>query len=273
MKNNTFLRIISLVRPYKGRVALSILFAMLFAASSGATLAMILPIFDDILGANPGEATTHDLGYAMSATVVPKIGSAWNSLARGDFSSAAGHTADIPGAFLQGIGLASPRQALLAVIITMVSMILIKNLSCFLQSFFVASVEEGMLRDLRLRVYSHLLRLDLGYFAKSRSGELTSRLTADVVRIKGTVTQSLISSVREILLLVVYFSLALWVSWKLTLVTLAVLPPQHGPYHHAGKEPQAEKPQGPAENGGFRQLPHGNHHRGPCGKGIRHGDL
>lgn len=225
MKNNTFLRIISLVRPYKGRVALSILFAMLFAASSGATLAMILPIFDDILGGNPGEATTHDLGYAMSATVVPKIESAWNSLAGGHLSSAGAQAAGIPGAFLDGISLASPRQALLAVIITMVSMILIKNLSCFLQSFFVASVEEGMLRDLRLRVYSHLLRLDLGYFARSRSGELTSRLTADVVRIKGTVTQSLISSIREILLLVVYFSLALWVSWKLTLVTLAVLPP------------------------------------------------
>lgn len=223
-KSGIFLRTLSFARPYRWSVVLSILFAMLFAASSGATLAMILPIFDDVLG---GREDQYDLslGQAMSETVEPKLAAAGEALSAGDFSLAGTELAGVPGAFMEALHRSSPSQALLAVIVTMVVMIFIKNLSFFLQTYFVSTVEEGMLRDLRLSVYNHLLKLDLGYFARSRSGELTSRLTADVVRIKGTVTQSLISAVRQALLLAVYFSLTLWVSWKLTMVTLLVLPP------------------------------------------------
>jgi subfamily B ATP-binding cassette protein MsbA len=223
-KPGVFLRTVSFALPYKWSVVLSILFAMVFAASSGATLAMILPIFDDVLGEGAGDSRL-SLGEAFSLTVEPAAGEAWNALSGGRPGEAGVAASRLPGAFLDAMHLASPSQALLAVIAAMIAMILIKNLACFLETYFVSTVEEGMLRDLRLTVYNHLLKLDLGYFARSRSGELTSRLTADVVRIKGTVTQSLISAVRQFLLLAVYFSLTLWVSWKLTMITLLVLPP------------------------------------------------
>lgn len=225
MKKNIFLRTLALAGPYKGRTALAILFAILFAVSSGATLAMILPIFDDVLGARDPDGLSLDLGEAMSRTVTPEWESFTSSLSSGDMSGAGGALRNLPGAFMEGIHLSAPSQALLAVVIAVVFLILVKNLAQFFQTFFVASVEEGMLRDLRVRVYRHLLKLDLKYFAKSRSGELTSRLTADVVRIKGTVTQSMVSALRQFFLLGMYFTLTFWVSWKLTLVTLAVLPP------------------------------------------------
>ncbi|MFA6619277.1 MAG: ABC transporter ATP-binding protein, partial [Candidatus Neomarinimicrobiota bacterium] len=223
-KTGVFIRTLSFAAPYRWSVVLSIFFAMIFAASSGATLAIILPVFDDVLGGRDDNSAL-SLGEAMSSTVTPQLHRAGEALSEWDVSEAGAALVSIPGAFLSCLHVASPSQALLAVIITMIAMIIIKNISYFLQTYFVSFVEEGMLRDLRLKVYSHLLKLDLGYFARSRSGELTSRLTADVVRIKSTVTQSLISSVRQILLLAVYFSLTLWVSWKLTLVTLLVLPP------------------------------------------------
>ena len=206
-------------------MALALFFALVFAASSGATLAMLLPIFDDVFSAGQENGSSLDLGQAMSQTLLPHLEGFKNSLFSWDTSSMLDNLRSIPGAFLEGIHMASPSQALLAVIITIVSLILIKNISLFLQTFFIASVEEGMLRDLRVRVYSHLLKLDLGYFARSRSGELTTRVTADVVRIKRTVTQSLITLVRQFFLLVVYFAITMWVSWRLTLVTIAVLPP------------------------------------------------
>lgn len=225
MKNNTFLRILAMVRPYKGRMALALLFALIFAASSGATLAMLLPIFDDVLGTREGTDSTLSIEQAMSQTFVPRFQEFMDSFSSGDSSSILENAKALPGAFLEGIHISAPSQALLAVIITLVSLILIKNMAFFLQTFFVAFVEEGMLRDLRVRVYSHLLKLDLGFFARSRSGELTTRITADVVRIKRTVTQSLITLVRQFFLLGVYFLITMWVSWKLTLVTIAVLPP------------------------------------------------
>ena len=225
MKNNIFFRILIMAGPYKGRVALALLFALIFAASSGATLAMLLPIFDDILGAGGNTESTIDLNTAMSQTLYPRLDELKSAFLSGNTSAFKESALEVPGAFLDGIHNSSPSQALLAVIITIITLILIKNLAFFLQTYFIASVEEGMLRDLRVNVYSHLLKLDLGYFAKSRSGELTSRLTADVVRIKTTVTQSLITLIREIFLIIIYFIITVWVSWKLTLVTLAVLPP------------------------------------------------
>ncbi|MEA3267222.1 MAG: ABC transporter transmembrane domain-containing protein, partial [Candidatus Fermentibacteria bacterium] len=225
MKNNTFLRILAMVKPYKGRIVLALLFALIFAASSGATLAMLLPIFDDVFGTREGTDSTLSIEQAMSQTLVPRFQEFTDSFSSGDSSSIFENAKALPGAFLEGIHISAPSQALLAVIITIVSLILIKNMAFFLQTFFVAYVEEGMLRDLRARVYSHLLTLDLGFFARSRSGELTTRITADVVRIKRTVTKSLITLVRQFFLLGVYFLITMWVSWKLTLVTLAVLPP------------------------------------------------
>ncbi|MCD4708909.1 MAG: ATP-binding cassette domain-containing protein [Candidatus Sabulitectum sp.] len=225
MKNNTFLRTLFMVKPYRGRVALALLFALIFAASSGATLAMLLPIFDDVLGTREGVESTLSFDQAMSQTMMPVLKEFKHSVLSGDTSSALENAKDLPGAFLEGIHISSPSQALLAVIVTIISLISIKNIAFFLQTYFIASVEEGMLRDLRVKVYSHLLKLDLGYFAGSRSGELTARITADVVRIKRTVTQSLITLVRQFFLLGIYFFITLWVSWKLTLVTIAVLPP------------------------------------------------
>ncbi len=225
MKNNIFLRILVMAQPYKGRVALALLFALIFAASSGATLAMLLPIFDDVLGAREDTDSSLSLDQAMSQTFIPCLEEFSSSILSGNTSSTLEKAKALPGAFLEGIHISSPSQALLAVIITIVFLILIKNMAFFLQTFFIASVEEGMLRDLRVKVYSHLIKLDLGYFARSRSGELTTRITADVVRIKKTVTQSLITLVRQILLLGIYFFITMWVSWKLTLVTIAVLPP------------------------------------------------
>ncbi len=225
MKNNIFLRILAMASPYRGRVTLALLFALIFAASSGATLAMLLPIFDDVLGAGGSPDSSMDIQTAMSQTLYPSLAELKTAFLSGDTSLLMEKARAVPGAFLEGIHISAPSQALLAVIVIIITLILIKNLAFFLQTFFIAAVEEGMLRDLRVKVYAHMLRLDLGYFARSRSGELTTRLTADVVRIKRTVTQSLITLIRQLFLLLIYFGITLWVSWKLTLVTIAVLPP------------------------------------------------
>ena len=45
--------------------------------------------------------------------------------------------------------------------------------------FFVTLLGEKVVADLRTRLYTHLLGLDAGFYDRSRSGELVSRLTAD----------------------------------------------------------------------------------------------
>src|SRR5690606_39209637 len=53
--------------------------------------------------------------------------------------------------------------------------------------FFVSLLGERVVADLRERLYSHLIGLDMGFHDRSRSGELVSRLTADAELLRGVI--------------------------------------------------------------------------------------
>lgn len=218
-------RILKLVKPYGGLVALAVSFAVAFALCSGASLGMILPVFDDVFS-RAGEAST---GPALLDLLQTRLGEPWSGiwsgLARFDFPSAVASGKAFGEAIRGCLHSAPPSQALVAVVAAIVALIVFKNIAGFLQTFFLARVEQGVLLDLRKKLYEHLLRLDLEFFARSRSGEILSRMTADVDRLKGAISEALINVVKQGTLLLVFFLIALWASWRLTLITLVVLPP------------------------------------------------
>lgn len=223
--NPVFRRLIAYARPYRGRVWLAIFFSVVFALSSGATLGMILPLFDDVLTQRDSVEEAPGLREALQR----EAGQPWRSFVESagnlDARAAAGHLSDTGKALRNALRTASPGQALFAVISIVVGLILLKNFSAFMQAFHLTLVEERMLEDLRRQVYGHILKLHLGFFTGSRTGELTTLLTADVMRIKGAVTQSLVTALKEVVLLLVFLGLALMASWRLTLVALLVFPP------------------------------------------------
>jgi subfamily B ATP-binding cassette protein MsbA len=101
----------------------------------------------------------------------------------------------------------------------------IKNLFNYGQMYLIASVEQRVIKDLRDRLYSHLHKLPLSFFHSQKTGRLISRITNDVTMIRGTITAVFSNVVRDTLLLFVCLFLVFWASWKLALVSLAVLPP------------------------------------------------
>jgi subfamily B ATP-binding cassette protein MsbA len=220
-----FRRLIAFAGPYRGRVWLAVFFSVVFALSSGATLGMILPLFDDVLTRRDSSGTAPDL----SDVIRDEAGASWNGFVRdvssGNPAGAAANLSDAGKALRNGLRMADPNQSLVAVIAVVVGLILMKNLAAFLQAFHLTMVEERMLEDLRRGIYDHILKLHLGFFTGSRTGELTTLLTADVMRIKGAVTQSLVNALKEAVLLVVFLVLALLASWRLTMVALLVFPP------------------------------------------------
>lgn len=219
------IRVLALVKPYRRLVALAFLCAAVFAASSGASLGMILPVFDDVF-ARAGDPVSGaglvDLLREKTAGPGSDLLDALGRLSPGGVVRAGG---DMVSAVRGAMAEAPPGQVLLGVVGVIVCLILLKNLAGILQEFLLASVEQGVLYDLRKALYSHLLHLDLDFFARSRSGELLSRLTADVDRLKGAITEALVNVAKQVILLAVFLGIALWASWKLTLVTLLVLPP------------------------------------------------
>lgn len=78
--------------------------------------------------------------------------------------------------------------------------------------------------DLRVKVYAHLHRLDLDYFAESRTGDLTYRLTEDIDRIGEVIGKFFHQFVPSVLQLVFILAYMIYLNWVLTITVLVVAP-------------------------------------------------
>ncbi len=83
---------------------------------------------------------------------------------------------------------------------------------------------ERVVADLRQRIYRHLHRLGLRFYANQRIGDLTSRLTNDVGTIRQAVTSALVESFTQTLMLVGSVALMVMLNWRLSLLIFVVVP-------------------------------------------------
>jgi ATP-binding cassette, subfamily B, bacterial MsbA len=227
MKNrkSTLRRILSFARSYWRSITAAIVCMLLFAFFSGASLGMILPLFDDVLSRQDAGAPSENLWTALDRNVgssLDDLGSAVVGLRTAD-ASAAGR--EVIEGVRVSLRTADRMQVLALVIGALVVLTILKNLLGFLQTFFLVKVEQGVVTDVRGKLYSHLLNLDMGFYTSSRSGDIIARFTSDVGNMNWALTEMLMSIPREVALLIIYLLLALWASWQLALVTLLVFPP------------------------------------------------
>ena len=111
------------------------------------------------------------------------------------------------------------RLALLAIVVTVASMI-----ASLVQRFYSARIGEGLIFDLRVTVFDHIQRLPLAFFTRSQTGALVSRLNNDVIGAQRAVTSTLSTVASNFFSIVVTVPAMLLLDWRLTLITLAVLP-------------------------------------------------
>lgn len=100
----------------------------------------------------------------------------------------------------------------------------VQALISFVRIRMVITMAEKVLADVREHTFRHLLRLPVIFHMRHRVGELQSRLSADLSQIQDTVSSTLMEWLRQILVLLGGVILLVWISWKLTLFLLAVLP-------------------------------------------------
>ncbi len=87
-----------------------------------------------------------------------------------------------------------------------------------------ARVSQGLIYDLRSRVYSHVQRMPVAFFTRTQTGALVSRLNNDVLGANQAVNDILSNVVGNILSLGMVLTTMLLLSWQITLVALAILP-------------------------------------------------
>lgn len=97
-------------------------------------------------------------------------------------------------------------------------------LSTALRFYFVTSLGERVVADLRKTTYSHIVTLDPAYFLKTRTGEVLSRLTTDIAIVENLLATSVSIALRNTLTLIGALILLVFVSPKLTGLVLLTFP-------------------------------------------------
>ena len=113
-----------------------------------------------------------------------------------------------------------------------------------LQRWYSARIGEGLIFDLRVSLFDHVQRLPISFFTRTQTGSLMSRLNNDVIGAQQAVTGTLGTVVANVITLVVTLSVMLGLEWRLTILTLAVLPAFIIPARRIGRRLQVATREG-----------------------------
>ncbi|PYO43059.1 MAG: ABC transporter ATP-binding protein [Gemmatimonadetes bacterium] len=188
-------RILGLLRPYSLLFAVNMVTTVVASVLDGATFVLLIPVLRTLFGLQALPAT----GGSVVETVLGKV--------LGPFF-AAGNTVGAVG----------------SVAIILLVTLVVKNAALYAAAMSSVAIEEGVVRDLRVRLFRHLQTLPLGFFQRTRGGQLLARVVFDTDQVKTAVTAALASFLRNVSLIVVYLAILLGLSWRLTLVALVLAP-------------------------------------------------
>ena len=117
-----------------------------------------------------------------------------------------------------------PQMTLLFMGLFLAFMTMLKTSCYFGSSAIMVPLRTGVVRDIRVMVYSKVMHLPLGFFSEERKGDIIARMSGDVGEIENSITSSLDMLLKNPILILLYFSTLIVTSWQLTLFTVLVLP-------------------------------------------------
>jgi ABC-type multidrug transport system fused ATPase/permease subunit len=115
-------------------------------------------------------------------------------------------------------------NTLLILAIALVIMTFLKTGVTYLSSFYLIPIRTGVVRDIRNQINDKILSLPLSFFSEERKGDIIGRMTGDVNEVENSIMSSLDMLFKNPILILVYFSTMLFISWELTLFVLVLLP-------------------------------------------------
>jgi ATP-binding cassette subfamily B protein len=104
------------------------------------------------------------------------------------------------------------------------------------QRWYSARIGEGIILDLRTRVYDHVQRMPLQFFTRTQTGALVSRLNNDVTGAQRAFTSTLSGVVSNVIQLVLTAAVMFSLSWQITVLSLVLLPVFIVPARRVGKK-------------------------------------
>jgi ATP-binding cassette subfamily B protein len=123
------------------------------------------------------------------------------------------------------VALPQGRVGLLTVLAAGMIVVAIANSSFNVSQTYVSTkVGQRVMHDLRTAVYTHLQRMSLAFFTRTRTGEVQSRIANDIGGMQATVTNTATSLVSNLTTVVATVVAMAALEWRLTVVSLAMMP-------------------------------------------------
>ena len=194
-------RILKYLKNYKLQIALILIVQFLYAIFSIFTLTLLVPFLQVLFG------------QVEPVTVKP------------DFSLSPDYVIDT---FYYTMGTVIERHgqgsALIFIAATMILLSFLSNLCRYAGMFWLSHIRSGILFNIRDDFYRKMLRLPLAFYSKQRSGDMISRIGADVLEVEWSIISSLLALCRDPFLIIAYLITLFTISVKLSIITLLIIP-------------------------------------------------
>ena len=189
--------------PYRGYVALSVLFNLLTAFLTVFSFAFIMPILKMLFGID--NTVYHYMAFGQGG---------FKEVVFNNFYYYVQVAIEDHGA--------SVALALLS--LALVVMTALKTGAAYGGMYFMIPLRNGVVRDVRNQMYRKILSLPIGFFSDTRKGDVMARLSGDVQEVEASVMSSLDMLFKNPILIIVYLGTMIFFSWQLTIFVLVLLP-------------------------------------------------
>ncbi|MUP47146.1 ABC transporter ATP-binding protein [Gramella sp. BOM4] len=232
---NYFRKILQFAKPYKRFAILNIIFNVLYAIFSTLSFLAFIPMLQVL--------------FQEEEPIFVKPEWSGNLEDLDDFAG------DYANFFLnQRVEEYGQISALITICVAVIVLFLLKNLFNYLAMFFIANLRNGMLKDIRNKIYDKIVELPISFFSEKRKGDFISRITSDVQEIQSSFLSMLEMFIKEPLTLIFTLAAMIAISPKLTLFVFIFLPLAGLLISSIGKKLKAKSTSAQQENANFLSL-------------------
>ena len=193
------------VPPYKRYLAWSVFFNILSAILNVFSFATLIPMLSILFKTGDGQSATE----LMPVTLSNLKDSLMNNM---DYYVS------------QLVNSWGATTTLLIIGLMLAFMTMLKTAAYFLSSATIIPIRTGVVRDIRNQLYQKINALPIGFFSEERKGDIIARMSGDVQEIESSIMSSLDMLFKNPILIVIYFSALVLLSWQLTIFTIVFVP-------------------------------------------------
>ncbi|MFM8348877.1 MAG: ABC transporter ATP-binding protein [Bacteroidota bacterium] len=114
--------------------------------------------------------------------------------------------------------------AVIQVMLILVALLAVQTVVQYAHTFLSGRVGQYVIRDIRVRLYEHLIRLRLQFFDRTPIGRLVTRTISDVESISDVFSEGLAAMAGDLLQIIFILGFMFWTDWRLALVSLSTIP-------------------------------------------------